>query len=93
MPSKSLLGTDILNQQIKNENMPFQIIQNPWDIDEQVVLVPASKPDVSIVHVQKADAMGNVIIQGFTTQEPEMVKASSSVIVSCEELILSLIHI
>ena len=89
MPSKSLLGTDILNQQIKNENMPFQIIQNPWDIDEQVVLVPASKPDVSIVHVQKADAMGNVIIQGFTTQEPEMVKASSSVIVSCEELISS----
>lgn len=89
MPSKSLLGTDILSQQINNENMPFQIIQNPWNTGEQVVLVPASKPDVSIVHVQKSDAMGNLIIQGFTTQEPEMVKASSCVIVSCEELISS----
>ena len=33
--------------------------------------------------------MGNVIIEGFTTQEPEMVRASKAVIVSCEELISS----
>ena len=31
--------------------------------------------------------MGNVIIEGFTTQEPEMVKASKAVIVSCEEVV------
>ena len=33
--------------------------------------------------------MGNVIIEGFTTHEPEMVGASKAVIVSCEEIINS----
>ncbi|MDA1348854.1 MAG: CoA transferase subunit A [Chloroflexi bacterium] len=89
MPSKSMLGTDILNKQIANGSDAFRVIDNPWDLDEPVVLLPACKPDVSIIHAQKADQMGNIIIEGFTTQEPEMVKASSSVIVSCEELISS----
>ena len=35
-----------------------------------MVLLPALNPDVSIVHVQKSDCMGNVIIEGFTTHEP-----------------------
>ena len=89
MPSKSMLGTDILNKQIANGSDAFRVIDNPWDLGEPVVLLPACKPDVSIIHAQKADQMGNIIIEGFTTQEPEMVKASSSVIVSCEELISS----
>ena len=33
--------------------------------------------------------MGNVIIEGFTTQEPEMARASKAVVVSCERLISS----
>ena len=89
MASKSMLGTDILNKQMANGSDAFRGIDNPWDPDEPVVLLPACRPDVSIIHVQKADQMGNIIIEGFTTQEPEMVKASSSVIVSCEELISS----
>ena len=51
--------------------------------------MPACTPDVSIVHVQKADEMGNLIIEGFTTHELEMIKASKTVIASCEELISS----
>jgi hypothetical protein len=89
MASKSMLGTDILNKQMANGSDAFRVIDNPWDPDEPVVLLPACRPDVSIIHAQKADQMGNIIIEGFTTQEPEMVKASSSVIVSCEELISS----
>jgi hypothetical protein len=52
-----------------------------------VVLVSALQPDVSIVHVQRADPLGNIIIEGFATHEPEMLRASRHVIVSCEELI------
>ena len=89
MPSKSLLGSDILNKQIANGSSSFRVIDNPWDPDEPVLLLPACTPDVSIVHAQKADEMGNIVIEGFTTQEPEMVRASSAVIVSCEELITS----
>ena len=89
MPSKSLLGSDILNKKKFDGRKPFQMIDNPWNAGEPVVLLPACTPDVSIVHVQKADEMGNVIIEGFTTQEPEMIRASTSVIVSCEEIISS----
>ena len=87
MPSKSLLGTDILKKRSSDARKPFEIVDNPWNPGEPVVLLPACTPDVSILHVQKADEMGNVIIEGFTTQEPEMVRASKSVIVSCEEIV------
>ena len=89
MPSKSLLGSDILNKKSLDSRKPFEVIKNPWDLQEPVVLLPACTPDVSIIHAQKADAMGNVVIEGFTTQEPEMIKASKAVIVSCEEIISS----
>ncbi len=87
MPSKSLLGTDNLNKKSFDGEKPFEIIENPWDPGDPVVLLPALAPDVSIVHAQKADEMGNVVVEGFTTQEPEMMKASKAVIVSCEQLI------
>ena len=89
MPSKSLLGTDILNKRNPAPRKSFETVDNPWNPGEPVVLLPACTPDVSIVHVQKADEMGNVVIEGFTTQEPEMVRASKAVIVSCEQIISS----
>ena len=87
MPSKSLLGTDILNKKSFDDAKPFELIDNPWNPGEPVVLLPALTPDVSIIHAQKADEFGNVVIEGFTTQEPEMTKASKAVIVSCEEVV------
>ena len=90
MPTKSMLGTDLLAKRIpRSGGKAFEIIKNPWDPEEPVVLLPACTPDVSIVHVQKADEMGNLIIEGFTTHETEMIKASKTVIASCEELISS----
>ena len=89
MPTKSLLGTDILNKKSFDGEKPFALVDNPWDQGEPVVLLPALNPDVAIVHAQKADEMGNVLIEGFTTHEPEMIKASRSVIVSCEEVVSS----
>ena len=89
MPSKSLLGTDILNKKSFDGEKPFALVDNPWEQGEPVVLLPALNPDVAIVHAQKADEMGNVLIEGFTTHEPEMIKASRSVIVSCEEVVSS----
>ncbi len=87
MPSKSMLGSDILDKRGNDPERPFEMIDNPWNPGEPVVLLPALTPDVSIIHVQKADEMGNVVIEGFTTQEPEMVRASRTVIVSCEEIV------
>jgi glutaconate CoA-transferase subunit A len=87
MPIKSLLGSDILNHCSRTDFKKFELIANPWKDDDIVVLVPAVTPDVSIIHVQKADAMGNVIIEGFATHEPEMVRASQHTIVTCEDVL------
>ena len=87
IPSKSMLGTDLLKKQNSNTEKPFEITDNPWKKNDPVVLLPALQPDVSIVHVQMADKSGNVIIEGFTTHEPEMIKASKKVIISCEKLV------
>ncbi len=87
MPTRSLLGTDILNKKPLDGRKPFHLLDNPWEPGQPVVLLPALTPDVSIVHVQKADEMGNIIIEGFTTHEPEMIRASRAVIVTCEELV------
>ncbi len=87
MPVMSGFGTDILNYTYSEKK--YEIIQNPWNKDEKVLLFPALSPDVAIVHVSRADEMGNVIIDGFTAHEPEMLRASKHVIVSCEEIISS----
>jgi len=87
MPTKSLLGSDILTYTARGGRKKFEIIDNPWNPGEPVVLLPAVNPDVSIVHVQRADPMGNLFIDGFSTHEPEMIRASNAVIVTCEELV------
>ena len=87
MPTKSLLGSDILNKATTDNGKPFELIDNPWNPGEPVVLLPALTPDVSLLHAQKADETGNAVVEGFTTQEPEMMRASKRVIVSCEEIV------
>lgn len=91
MPTRSLLGSDLLPplQEAGGPARPGKahVIDNPWAPGEPVALVPALQPDVSIVHVQRADRMGNLIIEGFATHEPEMIRASRHVIASCEELV------
>lgn len=87
MPTKSLLGSDILARSAPSTVKKYEMIENPWNPGESVILLPALNPDVSIIHVQKSDPMGNLVIEGFTTHEPEMVRSSKHTIVTCEELI------
>ncbi len=87
MPVRSLLGSDLLPPPDGGRPGKAVVTENPWSPAEPVVLVPALQPDVSIVHVQRADPLGNIIIEGFATHEPEMIRASRHVIVSCETLI------
>jgi glutaconate CoA-transferase, subunit A len=87
MPTRSLLGSDLLGPSEGSGPGKAVVMDNPWNPGEPVVLVPALQPDVSIVHVQRADRTGNLVIEGFTTHEPEMIRASHYVIASCEELV------
>ena len=87
MAIQSLLGSDILAKKAASTGKKYEIIDNPWNPGEKVVLLPSLNPDVSVIHAQKADETGNLIIEGFLAHEPEMIRASKAVIVSCEEVV------
>jgi glutaconate CoA-transferase subunit A len=66
------------------------IMDNPfgsWGDTDKVLLVPAINPDVTFIHVQKADTMGTCRIDGLTFADVEQAKASRNVVVTCEELV------
>ena len=69
MPTRSLLGTDYLSSRYLPQPRGFlgdkkaQVIQSPFG-GEDVVALPALKPDVSCVHVQWADEEGNAAFWG-----------------------------
>lgn len=100
LPTRSGFGTDILNRwgfapelREKEEQLPdkkFEIIDNPfsgWGDTEKVILVPAITPDVSILHVQKADKYGTCRIEGLNFADIDQAKAAKHVIITCEELV------
>jgi glutaconate CoA-transferase, subunit A len=87
MPIRSLLGSDILTRQAASTGKKFEVVPNPWNPEDRVVLLPALNPDVALIHAQKADEEGNLIIEGFLAHEPEMIRASRAVIVTCEEIV------
>ena len=87
MPTKSMLGSDMLTQQAKSTKEKYVLFDNPWNPDEKVLLLPALQPDVAIIHAQKCDQMGNVVIDGFLCHDVELARASKHTIVSCEEIV------
>jgi glutaconate CoA-transferase subunit A len=74
-------GSDLprVNGHIKFVACPFT--------GEELACVPAHRPDVAIVHAQKADREGNVLIEGITGCQKEVVLASKRSIVTVEEVV------
>ncbi len=100
LPTRSSLGSDIINRwgfssEFRQENprLPDKKLiemENPfgsWCDIKKVVLVPAINPDVTIIHVQKADCRGNCRIEGLTFADVEQAKAAKNLIITCEELV------
>ena len=99
MPTRSSLGTSIVDtwgfetptreSDPKLPNKKLVVMDNPfegWGDASRLVLVPAIYPDVTIIHVQKADRQGTSRIEGLTFADIEQVKAARNVIITCEEL-------
>ena len=100
LPTRSSLGTDIIKKwefskefRQQNSKLPdSKLIEldNPfgtWCDTKKVVLVPAINPDVTIIHVRKADFRGNCRIDGLTFADVEQAKAPRVLIITCEELV------
>ena len=54
---------------------------------EELASVPAIRPDVAVIHAQKADRDGNVFIQGIVGVQKEAVLAAAQSIVTVEEIV------
>jgi glutaconate CoA-transferase subunit A len=60
---------------------------SPYDPDDQVYVVPALRPDVAIVHAQRADADGDTQIWGLLGCQKEAALAADRVMVVVEEVV------
>lgn len=67
-------------------NPAYRTVTDPYS-GQTVVVVPALKPDVAIVHVQRADADGNAQIWGIIGEQKEAAFAASRVILTAEEIV------
>jgi len=54
---------------------------------EELAAVPAHRPDVGIIHAQRADRRGNVQLWGILGVQKEAVLASARSIVTVEEVV------
>ena len=100
LPARSGLGTDIIEKwgfskqmRLEDPKLPddkLKVVDNPFPLHNgtrKLVLVPAINPDVTIIHVQKADTEGTCQINGLTFADVEQAKAAKSLIITCEELV------
>ena len=78
---RGYVGTDLVGQTptIKPITCPFT--------GELLTAVPALRPDVAIIHAQRADRAGNVQLWGITGVQKEAVLASARSIVTVEEIV------
>jgi glutaconate CoA-transferase, subunit A len=71
---------------LEKANLNYRTVKDPYSGGE-VVVVPALKPDVAIVHVQRADADGNAQIWGIIGEQKEAAFAAERVILTAEEVV------
>ncbi|MEN6391399.1 MAG: CoA-transferase [Syntrophomonas sp.] len=81
MPTKSQLGSDIIKH-----NPKIKVIEDPYS-GEPLSLVPASNPDVAVIHASRADEIGNVQCYGIYGNTDTLARAARTVIVSVEEIV------
>lgn len=78
---RGYIGAELkrVNPNIKSVTCPFT--------GEELACVPALRPDVGIIHAQKADRQGNILIEGIIGVQKEAVLASRRSLVTVEEIV------
>jgi glutaconate CoA-transferase subunit A len=82
LPTRTAMGSDVP----KGNHFFYQII-SPFEPKETLLAVRAIVPDVTIVHLQRADADGNAHCWGNLGVMLEAVRAAKKVIVCAEEIV------
>jgi glutaconate CoA-transferase subunit A len=78
---RGYIGGDLpqVNPKIKRVTCPFT--------GEELAAVPAHRPDVAVIHAQRADRAGNVMIEGVLGVQKEAVLAAKRSVVTVEEIV------
>ena len=71
---------------LERANPLIRTVIDPY-AGQPVVVVPALKPDVAIVHVQRCDADGNAHIWGIIGEQKEAAFAAERVLITTEEIV------
>jgi glutaconate CoA-transferase subunit A len=82
LPTRTAMGSDVP----KGNHFFYQII-SPFEPKETLLAVRAIVPDVTVVHVQRADAEGNAHCWGNFGVMLEAVRAAKKVILCAEEIV------
>jgi glutaconate CoA-transferase, subunit A len=80
MPLRGLLGSDILKTR-----PDWHVIDNPFRHNDPIVVLPALKPDVALIHAPIADSDGNVWI-GRQRELVTMAHAATKTVVTVEKI-------
>jgi glutaconate CoA-transferase, subunit A len=74
-------GSDLprYNDRIKPVSCPFT--------GEVLTAVPSLRPDVTVIHAQRADRQGNVLIRGILGVQKEAVLAARRALITVEEIV------
>lgn len=81
MVTKSLMGSSI-----EKYNDLIKVTEDPYK-GEKVAWVPAATPDVAIIHVNRADILGNAQNLSFSSNAENIARAAKRTIVTCEEIV------
>ncbi|MDF1751097.1 MAG: CoA transferase subunit A [Alphaproteobacteria bacterium] len=78
---RGYLGADLkrVNPNIKSVTCPFT--------GEVLAAVPSLRPDVTVIHAQKANRKGDVLIEGIIGVQKEAALAAKRVVVTVEEIV------
>lgn len=82
VPTHSMVGTDI-----PEYNDDLEVIEDPLGSGEMLTLVPATRPDVAVIHVQRCDPLGNAQIMGNVVNDHLKARAAEHTVITCEELV------
>jgi glutaconate CoA-transferase subunit A len=78
---RGYVGTDLPRV---NSNIRF--LDDPFT-GERLAAIPSLRPDVSVIHAQRADRAGNVLLEGIVGVQKEAVLAAKRAVVTVEEIV------
>ena len=85
-PLRGIAGSDL-----PAVNDDYRVVESPYvapdGTTEKIYVVPPINPDVTIIHAQRADSLGNIQMWGLTGVQAEAAFAAARVIVTVEEIV------